>query len=90
MDDKLPEPTQDAFNKGFLNLEYAKTAVKKINRPIEVVCSTLNKAEVKVSKEKITVDLTKMVESSTGVYLIVDGELAYAKVMMILSPDPNP
>jgi hypothetical protein len=90
MDDKLPEPTQDAFNKGFLNFDYVKKAVKKINRPLEFVCSTLNKAEVKESKEKMTVDLTKMVESSTGVYLIVNGELAYAKVMMILSPDPNP
>jgi hypothetical protein len=90
MDDKLPAPTPDAFKNGFLNMEYAKKAVDKINLETEVVCAGANKASVKISKQKRTIDLTTMVLSCPGVYLIVNGELSYANILMITGKDPNP
>ena len=75
--DKIPEPGDDAYEKGFLNKQYATKVVKKVNRHIRVVASNFPEGIVREAGENIMVDLAPMLGFSQQAYIIVNGELVF-------------
>ena len=86
--EKIPEPGDDAYDKGFLNKDYATKAVKRLNRKLRVVASNFPEAAIKESQESTLVDLTTMLGLSQAAYLIVNGELVYGFFPFRKASDP--
>ena len=75
--EKIPEPGDDAYDKGFLNKDYATKVVKRVNRNLRVLSSTFPEAEIKEAPDETLVNLTPMLGKSQPAYIIVNGELVY-------------
>ena len=87
--EKLPEPNDDAYEKGFLNKAYATKAVKRLNRKLRVLGSNFPEAVVKESEESTMVDLTPTLGLSQEAYVIVNGVLVYGFFPFRKLNDPN-
>lgn len=74
---KIPEPGDDAYDKGFLNKKYATDVVKRVNRKLRVVASNFPEAVVKEAEDSTMVDLSFTLGLSQESYIIVNGELVY-------------
>lgn len=74
---KIPEPGDDAYDKGFLNKKYATDVVKRVNRKLRVVASNFPEAAIKEADDGAMVDLTPMFGLSQAAYIVVNGELVY-------------
>jgi|DEB3_MinimDraft_2_1074329.scaffolds.fasta_scaffold02157_3 hypothetical protein len=87
--EKLPLPGDDAYDKGFLNKDYATKVVKRINRDEKVIASTFPNGIVRESNENRILDLSEMLGKSQEAYIIVNGELVYGFFPFRKLNDPN-
>ena len=86
---KIPEPGDDAYQKGFLNKAYATDVVKRVNRKLRVVASTFPEAKIHEAEDGTMVDLTPTLGVSQPAYVIVNGELVYGLFPFRKVADPT-
>jgi len=85
---KIPEPGDDAYDKGFLNKAYATDVVKRVNRKLRVLGATFPEAKINEAEDGTMVDLTPSLGVSQPAYVIINGELVYGFFPFRKAADP--
>ena len=86
--EQIPAPGDDAFKGGFLDKKYGEKVVKRLNRKTKVVSNGRMAGKVLETETDLTIDLSMMLVGEPC-YVINNGELRYARVVMQFLPDPN-
>ena len=86
--EKIPATGEDAFKDGFLNMKYCAKVVKRLNRTMKVVADGRMAGKVLETEDNVTIDLSMMLVGEPC-YVINNGELRYARIVMQFLPDPN-
>ena len=86
--EKIPAPGDDAFKNAFLDKDYGKKVVRRLNRTTKVVADGRMAGKVLETEDNMTIDLSMMLIGEPA-YVINNGELRYARVVIQFLNDPN-